>query len=276
MADRSFLFIAGDTPANIQNADVFEADAVIFDLEDAVAPDEKDGARRLIREYLHDLHPEGLRVYVRVNQPGTPWHDKDLAVLAGDGLIDGIVLPKATEASVAACAHALDQTDTITDIIALIETPLGMIDADRVASHPWVTALMFGAEDYALAMHLDRHHAPVALNHARNTLAVSARAHGKQAVDTPYPNIRETDLFEAETKAAHAMGFSGKACIHPSHVAFINHVFSPSDEDIRWAKKIVAAYDKHRHRGVFALDGKMVDQPIVARARAILAETERK
>lgn len=271
MPNKSYLFISGNKPANIQNADIFDADAVIFDVEDAVAPEEKDAARQLIRQYLSDLYPKDIHVYVRINGVDSVWFDNDFALL-GKPSISGIVLPKATEANITACERKLNTTKKDRGVIALIESPRGITEAPGIAARSVVKGLMFGAEDYSLVMNIDRHQADTALNHARNTVAISAKAYGKEAIDTPYPDMRDQTRFEEETKAARRMGFTGKACIHPSHVAFINRTFMPSDDEIVWAEKIIAAAEKHPNEGVFALDGKMIDEPIIAHAKAILAE----
>ena len=271
MANKSYLFISGNKPANIQNADIFDADAVIFDIEDAVAPDEKDAARHLIRHYLSDLYPKDIDVYVRINGIDSVWFDSDMASLDKTA-INGVVLPKATEASIVACEQKLKTIQKDWGVIALIESPRGLTEVTTIAAHPVVEALMFGAEDYSLAMNITRHESDLALNHARNMVALSAKAYGKEAIDTPYPDMRNQSRFEEETKAARRMGFTGKACIHPSHVAFINKTFLPSEDEIIWAKKILAAEKKHQNEGVFALDGAMIDEPIIAHAKGIITE----
>ncbi len=271
MPNKSYLFISGNKPANIQNADIFDADAVIFDVEDAVAPDEKDAARQLIRHYLSDLYPKDINVYVRINGVDSVWFDVDFASL-DKAAINGIILPKATDASISACEQKLNKTKKDWDVIALIESPRGLTEATTIAARPVVKALMFGAEDYSLAMNIDRQFADMALNHARNTVALSAKAYGKEAIDTPYPDMRDQTCFEEETKTARKMGFTGKACIHPAHVPFINKTFFPTDDELVWAEKIITAAEKHPNEGVFALDGKMIDEPIIAHAKAILAE----
>jgi citrate lyase subunit beta/citryl-CoA lyase len=258
---RSFLFVPGDRQERFDKAVLSGADAVILDLEDAVSPDNKNEARRAIEAWLTPDRP----VLIRVNAPGTPWFEQDaqLGKLRG---VAGIVLPKAERAS--DVVSLVSRTKSRMPVYALIETAKGMCNAMEVAGAPFVRQLMFGTLDFCADLRL----APDGgeLDHFRADLAVSSRVAGiAPPIDGVTPAIGDDDVLRAETVKAKRWGFVGKLCIHPRQVAIVNAHFAPSENEMAWARRVIEAFETADGAAV-AVDGKMVDRPVVQRAQSIL------
>lgn len=273
---RTLLFVPGNNPGMLQNAGILGADSVIFDLEDAVAPREKDAARLLICQALTTIDYGICEKVVRIN-PIDASAQKDIAAVV-PCRPDAILLPKAGSAQdVQQAAEWIKASETPdqppVNIIALIETPLGIVNCFAVAaSHPRVVAVALGAEDYAASLGMPRTNEGREIFTARTLLVNAAAAAGVQAVDTPFTAVNDEIGLAADTALAKQLGFSGKLVINPRHVETIHQVFSPSAAEINWARRVVAVIKQAETQGsgAVALDGKMIDKPIVDRAERLL------
>lgn len=253
MRARSWLFVPANRPERFDKAAASGADQVILDLEDAVEPTAKDQARDHALSWLR----AGGRAWVRTNGVDTPWWDADLAALraAGPGL-RGLVVPKATAASTVDLPW-----------IALVETARGLRDVHEVAAHPALVGLAFGALDYALDLGVTD---DGAVDHARHTLVVAGRAAGITAlIDGVTPETTDAEVVRRDAVRSRGLGFDGKLCIHPAQIAPVRQGFAPTDGEVAWATRVVAG--AAAGSPVFTVDGRMVDQPVLLRARRILA-----
>ncbi|MCU0818696.1 MAG: CoA ester lyase [Beijerinckiaceae bacterium] len=252
------LFVPADRPERFAKAAASGADAVILDLEDAVAPDRKEIARAAL-----DASFTALPVIVRVNAPGSPWHETDLA--AATALkIHAIMLPKA-EANPGlsqACTAAMKAGIRV---IALVESARGLADAREIAATQGVFRLAFGSIDYCADLGCE--HTREALLAARSELVLASRLAGlTPPIDGVTTAIDQPALVTDDARHARSLGFMGKLCIHPKQVAPAIEGFMPSPTDITWAERILASGE-----GAVAVDGAMVDEPVRLRARSILA-----
>jgi citrate lyase beta subunit len=268
---RSFLFAPGSDERKLVRAFECGADAVIADLEDAVTAPEKPGARTLATRLLDDADTGAARL-VRVNAVGTEWHDADLRAAAGSDF-DGVVLPKATAAAVAAVGAVVELP-----LVAIVETAAGLREAFAIASHERVVALMLGAVDLGLALGLELRADGQELLFARSSLVVDSAAAGLRApVDRVWLDVRDLDGLARDCAFARSLGYRGKALIHPDQVAVAHEAFAPAAAELSRAREIVAAFDHAvgEGRGVVALDGEMIDLPVVERARQLLSDEKR-
>jgi citrate lyase subunit beta/citryl-CoA lyase len=268
---RSFLFAPGSEERKLVRALDSGADAVVADLEDAVAPEEKGAARDLATHLVGDARTESLRL-LRVNGVGTEWHDADLTAVSGRGL-DGIVLPKATDAAVRAVAGRVDLP-----IVAIVETARGLRDAFAVASHEQVAVLLLGAVDLGLDLGLEQREDGQEILFARSSLVVDSAAAGLRGpVDRVWVDVRDLEGLARDCAFARSLGFRGKALVHPDQVAPTHEAFAPTASELRRAREIVAAYDRAvgDGQGVVALDGDMIDAPVAERARELLKDDKR-
>jgi citrate lyase subunit beta/citryl-CoA lyase len=265
---RSYLFVPATDPHRVDKALSGDAHAVVVDLEDAVPPDAKDDARRLAADRLREPRRGGGRQLVRVNGLETAHARSDFGALSGLA-IDAIMVPKAEPQQLRALAPSGPP------IVALIETARGLRRAFETATRsPRVVALMLGNVDLAAELGATPGPDGRELLHARSTLVVDSAAAGLGGpIDGPCLAIGDDDVLRAETEAAKALGFAAKACIHPGQLAVVHEVFEPTDAELDWARRVVAAADAARAdgRGAVAVDGQMVDAPVVARARRLLA-----
>jgi citrate lyase beta subunit len=260
---RSLLFAPGSDERKLRKALESAADTVVADLEDAVAPAEKEAARELVAR----LRPP----VVRVNGADTRWFADDLAMAEGLSL-DAIVSPKATPESVAALGEQGPP------VIAIVETAQGVRLAYETACAPRVAALILGAVDLAADVGLEPRPDGLEILYARSKVVLDSVAAGiRPPFDIVHVDIDDDEGLEAECRLARSLGFRGKACIHPQQVPIVNRVFAPSRAEVEWARKVIEAYEQGvgEGRGVLALNGAMVDLPVVERARRVLAEAER-
>jgi len=279
---RSYLFIPGNHPAMIQNADVFGADALIFDLEDAVAAHEKDAARLLLAGFLAKARPQEVRVYVRINGLDTPLACTDLEAVVGDA-VDGIVLPKAGLAEVmelSTILHNLEAQKGLAKKIAIlpiVETAKSLVEVEEIAKLSRLDGILLGAEDLSADMEFDRTKAGTEIQYPRARIAFACKAARIEAIDTPFTDTNDPDGLREDCLHSQSLGMNAKAAIHPNQIETIHAVFSPSPKRIEWALRIRAAARKagEQNLGVFSLDGKMVDKPIIDRAEKILRAAER-
>jgi citrate lyase beta subunit len=263
----SYLFVPASDPRRVDKALASAAHAVIVDLEDAVAETAKDDARRLVSERLREPRPGGGAQLVRINALDTGHARADLEALDGVAL-DAVVVPKAEPQPLQGMAPSGPP------IVALVETAAGLRRAFETASRQRVAKLMLGVVDLALALGATPGPDGRELLHARSALVVDSVAAGLGGpIDGPCTAIGDEDALRTETAAAKALGFTAKACIHPKQLAVVHDVFAPSPEELERARAIVAAADEAAAagRGAVAVDGQMVDVPVVARARRLLA-----
>ncbi|TRM50834.1 CoA ester lyase [Achromobacter sp. LC458] len=264
---RSALFVPASRAERIPKALAAGADTVIVDLEDAVEHLAKASAREALCDFL-GTHRDA-RLWVRINDASTSWHDDDLKACRGRPNIAGILLPKAE--TLAQVRHV---AQTGLPVIPLIETARGLLNASEVAATPGVARLAFGSLDYALDMGLtpDTPGAETVLDQARVQVLLHNRAAGlAPALDGVFPGVQDTAGLAAAAARAQQMGFGGMLCIHPAQVPVIHAAFVPAREELAWARRVVAAH-RETAAGTFMLDGKMVDAPVIARARLVLAQ----
>ncbi len=277
---RSMLFLPGNTPNMIINGDALGADCIILDLEDAVSPDEKDSARLLVRSAMQRMGFSGVEITVRINSIDTDYWMDDL-----DAIVplkpDYIMPPKSGCAEDIKCIdkyiteieeHEGMEIGTV-KLIPLIETALGVENAFNIATaSPRVAALFLGGEDLTADLRCKRTKAGNEINYARTRLVCAARAAGIDVYDTPFTDVNDDEGIIVDAEYAKSLGFSGKSAIAPRHVRAINEVFSPSEKDIRYAMEVFEAIriGKEQGKGAVSLRGKMIDKPIVERARQTL------
>lgn len=269
IAPRTLLFIPGHRESMLAKAASSEADAVVFDLEDSVPPLERDNARRLVADLIANWQG-GPRLFVRINAPRFEMLDDDLrAVLAHPGV--GVAVPKADRPEeLSGLFNRLDGHDR--DVIVTIETPRSLLQVEAFADTPGVDGLFLGGEDLTQAMGMRRTVDSSELSVPRVLIVAAARAAGIAAFDTICPEFRNLDAVARDAQAARAAGFNGKFAIHPAQIAPIHRAFTPSDDEIEQARRIVDAYDQAvtAGRAAVAVDGQMIDPPVAERARAIL------
>jgi citrate lyase subunit beta/citryl-CoA lyase len=253
------LFVPGDRPDRFEKAAASGADAVIVDLEDAVAPEKKAEARAHVKA----LKRLAVPVFVRVNAPSTEWHNEDLRALKGVP-IEGVVVPKTQNPSEAASvSSALGERGWV---IALIESALGLAQARDIALARGVKRLAFGSLDFAVD--LGCAHIRESLLAARSELVLASRLAGLNGpIDGVTTSIDNMQAVEDDAAFAAALGFAGKLCIHPKQVAAVKKGFAPTEDEVSWAKKIAAA---SAEGGAVKVAGTMVDAPVRMRAEQIL------
>ena len=277
---RSMLFIPGNTPNLLINSPYLGADAVIYDLEDAVSPAEKDSARILVRNTLRSVDLGGRETIVRINAIDTEYWKKDIDAVAPQRP-SILMVPKSSRAEdiqavddyVTRVEERLGAPQHAIRLMPLIETALGVENAFSIAAaSPRVAALFLGAEDLTADLRCQRTKEGGEIQYARGRLVCGARAAGIEAYDTPFTDVQDLEGLAKDAAYAKSLGFTGKACISPAHVTTVNRVFSPTQADIDYAKDVFAAIAeaKRQGKGAISLRGKMIDAPIVQRARMVL------
>ncbi len=275
---RSVLYMPGANARALEKAESLPADALILDLEDAVAPDAKAEARVRVCEAAASGRYGRREVAIRVNGLGTPWHDDDLRAAAAAGPA-AVVVPKVDSAdAVHAIEKALEAGDAPdgTAIWAMVETPVAMLHAEEVArASERLTVLVMGTND--LAKELQAEHVPgrQPLLAGLGLALLAARATGKVILDGVYNDIKDAEGFEAECVQGRQMGFDGKTLIHPSQLEPCNRVFAPTADEVDRARRIIEAFEQAEAegRGVVTVDGRMVENLHVDQARRTLAVT---
>lgn len=280
---RSMLFFPGNSANMLLNADFLGADSMILDLEDAVAPAEKDSARILVRNAIRFLDFTH-EVIVRINPLDSPYWQKDLQYIVSvkpdmimPTKVSGAQDVKTISEAIAAEEEKHGMEKGAVKLIPLIETALGVEKAFEIATaDPRVSAIFLGGEDLTADLNCKRTKAGTEIFYARSRMVMAARAAGIDVYDTPWTDVEDYDGLIEDAKFAKSLGFSGKSSISPRHVRFINEVFSPTDEEIRYAKDVFEIIEKAKAegKGVVSLRGKMIDAPIVARAKQVLAAAE--
>ena len=277
---RSLLYVPGNMPSMLQNIPLFQCDAVLIDLEDAVPYSEKDAARILVRRFLEGYKDRNKEILVRINGLDTKWALDDLkAVLPA--VPDGIRLPKADSPEI------VERLDTLLTeyeeelglplghfkILPSIETAEGVINAVATArSSPRLIGLAFGAEDYTATMEIERTKSGEELFNARMNVLWGAKAAGIQAIDSIFADVNDMDALRKETELIKRLGFTGKCMVNPRQIDVIHDVFAPKQAEVDYALEVMDAIKRAREMGtgVISLKGKMIDRPVVVRAARVL------
>jgi len=268
---RSWLFVPADSEKKIAKALQSEADAVIFDLEDSVAPSQKAAARDILKTLPKQSN--GPQWWVRVNPLGSEFHKDDLTLI-GSAYVHGIVLPKAESgADVVQLAHRTGNIPIHAIVTETAASLFGLLSY-RAPSTP-LAAMSWGAEDLSAALGASSKYdesgeLSFTYKLARSLCLAGAMAAGVQPVDGVFADFRDEEGLRKESEAARREGFTGKLAIHPAQVAVINAAFTPSADDIAHAEAIVAAFEAHPDAGVLSVDGKMVDRPHLVQAKRTL------
>jgi len=285
--NRTYLFAPGNHPRKVEKVFGAGADAAILDLEDAVALAEKEATRAAVAEALHQ--PRTCRAYVRVNALGTDFTFGDLEAVVGPGL-DGIVLPKVERAAdlqmvdwvLTSLERKLGLALGRIDLLPILETGRGIADARAICAAldgggGRLRRVSFGAGDYTRDMGMEWTMTEHEVDPARAEVVLASRIAGLEApIDTVFIHIREHEAFRASCQRVRQMGFQGKLCIHPDQVGQANAVFTPTEEQVAQARKIVAAFAEAEAAGSASIqiEGHFVDYPIVEKARRTVALAE--
>ena len=277
---RSMLFVPGSNAAMISNTFIYKPDAIMFDLEDAVALKEKDSARILVAHALqHPLYQE-IETVVRVNPLDSEFGLADLNAVVRAG-VDVVRMPKTETAQ-----DVIDMDREITEIekacgrevgstkmLAAIESPLGITQANQIAmASKRLIGIALGAEDYVRNLKTERSTEGIELLFARCSILQAARAAGIQAFDTVYSNVNNEEGFLAEAALIKQLGFDGKSLINPRQIELLHNLFAPTQKDVDQARRIIDAAEEAERNGlgVVSLNGKMIDAPIIDRAKLVL------
>jgi len=277
---RTMLFLPGNSPNMIANGSFLGADSIILDLEDAVSPDNKDAARNLVKSALKHLTFGTCEVIVRINSLDTPYWEIDLEEVVP--YHPDVIMP--TKVSDCLTIELLvEKLDTLEQkcglemgsvkLLPLIETALGLEHAYSIASSSKrIVGLLLGAEDLTADLRCERTKEGREIEYARGRLVNAARAVGVEPYDCPFTAIADPEGLAVDTMLAKSLGFSGKAVINPRHVSRVNEIFSPTTGEIEYAKNVFAAIEEAGKlgKGAISLNGKMIDAPIVQRAKLVL------
>lgn len=271
---RSFMFTPGNQPERLKKAVTLACDAIIFDLEDAVPPAEKDAGRAAVAEALQHLEFGRRERGVRINPISGPYGRGDLMAVAPFAF-DWVMLPKAEDAAqVTQVAQLLQAAGSTAAIIPLVETARGLLAVEAICAAPRVTAVCFGAVDYSLDTGCAQEHE--ALLYARSRVVAAARAAMVDPIDTPYMLADDPEGLERESVYASRLGFTGKLVIHPAQIAPVHRAFTPDPAAVAQARAIVQAYREAEQsgKGAILVGGQLVDAPVVARAERVIALSE--
>lgn len=275
MARRSLLFSPADRPELLRKGPDSGADIVCSDLEDAVAPERTPDARDGLVELLSDpaFDPD-CEVCVRINSERAA-AEADLEVLLGgdaDLRLDSLMLPKAESAAgVEWVVEEMNRWDADLPLLAICESAAGVLHAEEIAAHEAVDALLFGAEDLSADIGATRTPEGTEVLHAREHIVLAAAAAGVDAIDTLVTDFEAEEHLAEDTRFGIELGYDGKMCIHPAQIPVVNEAFTPDAERVEWAHRILeaAAEAEAEGRGVFRVDGEMIDAPLVTQAERV-------
>jgi citrate lyase subunit beta/citryl-CoA lyase len=277
----SVIFVPGNRPNMLERALAFNADVIMVDLEDSVPPAEKAGARDLARQWVPRLARKGRRVMVRVNSLDTGLTRNELAAVIGPGL-DGISIGKVESAwdireadrIIAGLEPAAGLSPGRIKLVPWIENARAVMAAQQIATvSPRIVAIAFGAEDYTNDMGLQRTDTGEEVYFPRAMVPVAARASRVASLDSPFVRFRDPEGLRRDSEMSRRLGYTGKFAIHPGQLEIINEVFSPSAEEVEYARQVVEACRRAEAegRGSVDLNGRMVDVPVLKRAQNLLA-----
>lgn len=278
---RSWLFVPASAPDKIEKAINSAADAVIIDLEDAVAASEKEAAREAVCAWAEGRGPDGKKRFLRVNERASQWYDEDMR-MAVACRFDGVMLPKSNGGEdIQAAERTLRSAGASPEsfeLLPLVETACGVTHAGEIAgSGVFVKRMAFGSIDFLLDMGGRSTPSGLELLYARSQLALASRAAGKEGpVDAVFPNFRDDEALRQDAQLAQSIGFAGKMVIHPRQIQVVNEVFSPTAEEIAFARQVVGEFTAAVAAGLGAIriGGKMVDKPVYEKNKRLLAAAE--
>lgn len=280
---RSLLFVPGSSIKMINKSLESEADSIILDLEDAVSLQEKESARNNVKKYISKFKEKNIEVIVRINELKTRLGMVDMEEIAQEEP-DALLIPKADESVIAAADILMDSIELRYEIeknslkiIPLVETTECVNNISAVINNsPRITGVLFGAEDLTSEMGIPRQLNSAVINNARCLISLAAHQYEIDAIDTPLTNFTNNEELRQDSLAAKEIGFTGKACIHPRQLEIVNELFSPAKEDIRKAEELIKAFNisTSEGKGAFSFEGKMVDLPIVDKAKKLIKQAE--
>lgn len=278
---RTMLYVPGNNPGMIRDAHIYGADSIMIDLEDSVSVNEKDAARLLVYHSLKTFDFGGTEVLVRVNGLNTPYGRDDFEAIVR-AKPHAIRLPKTETAD-----DVVEADELITEIerrigmehgtiklFAAIESGKGVLNAERIAtSSSRLIGIALGAEDFVTDLKTTRSADGIELQTARSIILFAARAAGIDAIDTVFSNVKDEEGFANEVKLIKQLGFDGKSIINPRQIEIVNRIYTPTEDEVRKALRVIAAIEEAEAKGsgVISLDGRMIDRPIVERARRVLS-----
>ena len=270
------MFVPGNNPGMMADAHIYGPDSIMLDLEDSVTMAEKDTARLLVHNALKSIDYGDTEMVVRINPLNTPYGKKDIEAVVKAG-VDVIRMPKTeTAEEVIEVEREIERVEKEigclgrTKIMAAIESTLGIVNAYAIATaSPRMMGIALGAEDYSANLKTQRTPGGDELRLARETIVVAARAAGIDALDTVYSNLTDMETFRKEVEFIKTLGFDGKSIINPRQIEVVNDVFAPKEKEIEKSRTILAAIKEAERKGsgVIAVNGKMVDRPVVLRAQ---------
>lgn len=270
------MFVPGNNPAMMADAHIYGPDSIMLDLEDSVTMAEKDTARLLVHNALKNIDYGNTEMVVRINPLNTPYGRKDIEAVVKAG-VHVIRMPKTeTAEEVHEVEREIEKVEQElgcvgrTKIMAAIESTLGIVNAYAIATaSPRMMGIALGAEDYSANLKTQRTPGGDELRLARETIVVAARAAGIDALDTVYSNLNDMETFRREVEFIKTLGFDGKSIINPRQIEVVNDVFAPKEKEIEKSRTILAAIKEAEKKGsgVIAVNGKMVDRPVVLRAQ---------
>lgn len=276
---RTMLFMPGNNPSMLQSAGILGADSVILDLEDAVSITEKDSARILVRNAIKDINFYDTEVVVRINPLSSGFGLEDIEEISRVKP-DALMVAKATEEDISTVCQTLKKIEAeegfeegSIKLFPLIETAYGIENIHSIIeSSPRVIGILLGAEDLTADLGIKRTRDGEEIFYARSKVATACRKYKIAAIDTPFADMDDIEGFKKDIQRAKSLGLTGKAAINPRQVDTIHEIYAPSAEEIKHAQRVMKATEeaKQEGKGVFSLDGKMVDAPIIARAEDII------
>ncbi len=279
---RSLLFVPGNTPRMLDRALNLRPDAFIPDMEDSVPWDEKSNAREVTAAYIPQMAQTGVRVIPRVNSLDTGLLESDLNAVIGPhiygvsvGKMDNPEILKEVVGIIQKLELKAGLPIGTTKLVPWIESAEAIVKLyDICRASPRIVALALGAEDFTNDMEIERSDHDAEIAYARAAMAVAARASGILALDTPFFAFRDPDALRENSQASRGIGFRGRFAIHPAQIDILNEVFSPSEDEISHARRVIEAFEEAvaMGRGSTSLDGKVVDVPVVKRAQALLEQ----
>jgi len=273
---RTMLFMPGNNPGMLQNAGILGSDSIILDLEDAVSLTEKDSARILVREAIKNVDYSNVEVVVRINPLSTEYANEDIDVIARVKP-DALMVPKATEEELEEIDRRLTKIENkegfeakSIKLIPIVESAYGVENVYTIIkASDRVVGVLLGGEDYTSDMGIKRTKIGEEIFYARNRVAIACRAMRVDAIDTPFTDTNDSEGLLVDTTKAKSLGMTGKASINPRQIDRIHSVFAPTAAEIRHAERVLEAMEEAEKegKGVFSLDGKMVDAPVINRAK---------
>lgn len=281
---RTSLYASGANPINMIQAAFYNADCLVYDMEDSVPLSEKDSARLLIYNTVRYHRPANKYIIIRVNGIYSEYIDEDLEA-AVRARPDAIRIPKVEypEEVVRICQRITDIETAAgmevgkIEVWCNIESYLGLINAYEIATaNPRVVALALGAEDFTASMKATRTKGGMEIFYARNALLTACRRAGVEAIDAVFSDINDEEGLKEDTALTKTLGFDGKTCVHPRQIDIVNSFFTPSEKEIKYALRVLEAVEegKKLKKGAVTLDGSMIDKPMELRARTTLAQAE--